>query len=729
MGTNLGQRQRIAAFIINALLFYAVYAFVNAGWSLTGGGETIWLVAAVAWWTLSLLSAPWYRPPRDALAAGVAAAIALLAIDFSSLVEGREFVATYRLFALAYVGVVIFASLLASMTDDTSRPHINRAAYDLANRLSSGPLIFGGLAAISIFGFYLDLPSVLGLTLLWLFWALIRPVEFAFEFWNRMRSLIVQKSANYVGKILRVDDPEIVRVAIEDPAIWRSGLHVATLPGNVHRHCLPLFYHTQDENVVGTGLLVGEPISEGAGHPGSVVSVDDPALRDALLHEIGGEGAADLVGFVVEGSSITEIRFEIAKSTIITEGSVLFCRIRGEVVYYQVMEANTAEESFQQNPRGTHIVTAAQLGMWEGKSGFEKHSWLPKMNSPVFLPEDGADEPLEISEGEFEIGKVPNSSLAIKADLPKLINFHTAILGVTGTGKTELTFSLIEEAIKQGTKIICVDLTGEYRKRLEHLRPQGIGLKRERAQEIEDAIFAVDTGEFKAGAEKKILKRIIEKSRDDARRQVSDFLRAPGSSLGLFELAEVTNTRATLIATEMYLSEIMLWARSHRKSRRILIVLEEAHTIIPETSGSGLDFETQLVVSKIGQIALQGRKYGVGLFIVSQRTALVSKTVLSQCNTFLTHSLIDQTSLHFLLNIYDSSYVKAIPNLKFLNFIASGQGIVSDRPVLLCRPFDQEKADASAQLDEYTEVDVEIPAEQSEVGIAKKDGGPRARPL
>jgi hypothetical protein len=95
----------------------------------------------------------------------------------------------------------------------------------------------------------------------------------------------------------------------------------------------------------------------------------------------------------------------------------------------------------------------------------------------------------------------------------------------------------------------------------------------------------------------------------------------------------------------------MAWARKHRQARKVLIVLEEAHTIIPETFSSGFDGDTQWVVSRIGQIALQGRKYGVGLLVISQRTALVSKTILSQCNTFLTHSLIDQTSLTFLESV------------------------------------------------------------------------------
>lgn len=129
--------------------------------------------------------------------------------------------------------------------------------------------------------------------------------------------------------------------------------------------------------------------------------------------------------------------------------------------------------------------------------------------------------------------------------------------------------------------------------------------------------------------------------------QIDEYLESDNTDLAIFELGEIANSKATLRLTELYLSAIMTWARQHRKAREIMIVLEEAHTIIPEVFGAGFDYDTQWVVGRIGQIALQGRKYGVGLLVVSQRTALVSKTILSQCNTFFTYSLIDQTSLNF----------------------------------------------------------------------------------
>lgn len=340
------------------------------------------------------------------------------------------------------------------------------------------------------------------------------------------------------------------------------------------------------------------------------------------------------------------------------------------------------------------------------------------MNALVFKLAADAEHAIILAAGEFTLGTIPGTKMQVKASLPDLIGYHTAILGVTGTGKTELVLDLIREAVSQGTKVICVDLTGEYRKRLEDLAPGALGLKRNRADQLETKLLDIDFGSYGAPDEKKALNEFMVGVRKIARNQVDDYLRAPGSAIALFELAEVTNTRATLLATELYLTEIMLWARNHRKARRILIVLEEAHTIIPETSGAGFDRNTANVVNKIGQIALQGRKYGVGLFIVSQRTALVSKTILSQCNTFLTHALVDQTSLQFLLNIYDQSYVSSIPNLRFLHFLAFGRGVRSERPLLLNRPHDPAKAAASAALDSFTDIGTEILSEADTAAAA-----------
>ncbi|GAH65524.1 unnamed protein product, partial [marine sediment metagenome] len=63
----------------------------------------------------------------------------------------------------------------------------------------------------------------------------------------------------------------------------------------------------------------------------------------------------------------------------------------------------------------------------------------------------------------------------------------------------------------------------------------------------------------------------------------------------------------------------------------ILLICEEAHAYIPRES------QSQFAGSRksMERIAKEGRKYGVGLGVVSQRPHEVSETVLAQCGTFL----------------------------------------------------------------------------------------------
>lgn len=63
----------------------------------------------------------------------------------------------------------------------------------------------------------------------------------------------------------------------------------------------------------------------------------------------------------------------------------------------------------------------------------------------------------------------------------------------------------------------------------------------------------------------------------------------------------------------------------------ILLMCEEAHVYIPRAA------ESQFAGSRksMERIAKEGRKYGVGLAVVSQRPHEVSETVLAQCGTFI----------------------------------------------------------------------------------------------
>ena len=76
--------------------------------------------------------------------------------------------------------------------------------------------------------------------------------------------------------------------------------------------------------------------------------------------------------------------------------------------------------------------------------------------------------------------------------------------------------------------------------------------------------------------------------------------------------------------------EALFWSREKTEGgieRPLLIVMEEAHRYLSNRS--------QDTVSEVVQrIAKEGRKYGVGAMVVSQRPSEVNETVLSQCGTF-----------------------------------------------------------------------------------------------
>lgn len=76
--------------------------------------------------------------------------------------------------------------------------------------------------------------------------------------------------------------------------------------------------------------------------------------------------------------------------------------------------------------------------------------------------------------------------------------------------------------------------------------------------------------------------------------------------------------------------EFNYWNPKYREFP-ILLMCEEAHAYIPRAS------ESQFAGSRksMERIAKEGRKYGVGLAIVSQRPHEISETVLAQCGTFV----------------------------------------------------------------------------------------------
>ena len=85
--------------------------------------------------------------------------------------------------------------------------------------------------------------------------------------------------------------------------------------------------------------------------------------------------------------------------------------------------------------------------------------------------------------------------------------------------------------------------------------------------------------------------------------------------------------------------ESLFWSREKSEggiARPLLIVMEEAHRYLSRSADS-------LASETVQRIAKEGRKYGVGAMIVSQRPSEVNETILSQCGTFFALRLSNPT--------------------------------------------------------------------------------------
>lgn len=113
----------------------------------------------------------------------------------------------------------------------------------------------------------------------------------------------------------------------------------------------------------------------------------------------------------------------------------------------------------------------------------------------------------------------------------------------------------------------------------------------------------------------------------------------------------------------------------------VVLVLEEAQNYIRENKKSEEDSISKQVFERI---AREGRKFGLGLVVASQRPSEMSKTVLSQCNSFIVHRLQNPEDLRYFKEIVPGIYgqlLEQLPALAPRNALVLGECVQA--PVLV----------------------------------------------
>ena len=122
--------------------------------------------------------------------------------------------------------------------------------------------------------------------------------------------------------------------------------------------------------------------------------------------------------------------------------------------------------------------------------------------------------------------------------------------------------------------------------------------------------------------------------------------------------------------------ESLFWSREKSEGgidRPLLIVMEEAHRYL----SSGAD---SLASETVQRIAKEGRKYGVGAMVISQRPSEVDETILSQCGTLFALRLSNPTDRERVRGILPDGLVGLLDALPVLR---TGEAIVMGEAVKL----------------------------------------------
>lgn len=137
---------------------------------------------------------------------------------------------------------------------------------------------------------------------------------------------------------------------------------------------------------------------------------------------------------------------------------------------------------------------------------------------------------------------------------------------------------------------------------------------------------------------------------------------------------DILNTIIGIVLRILY--EALFWSKDLSQGGRhrpLLIVMEEAHIYLND-SFKGMASKT------VQRIVKEGRKYGIGAMIVSQRPSEINSTILSQCGTFFALRLANSTDRGHITGVISDSLESLTSMLPILR---TGEAIILGEAVKL----------------------------------------------
>lgn len=306
-----------------------------------------------------------------------------------------------------------------------------------------------------------------------------------------------------------------------------------------------------------------------------------------------------------------------------------------------------------------------------------------------------------------------NGNIPVKVDIDRIASRHLGILAMTGMGKSNTVALLTREIVARSGTAIIFDYHDDYTTlAMDHtnildakVNPRILG-----PDELADMLdFRVNADKQRSLLEKSLTRQVrkdgdfwgaltesirttgeIEKNKttslrviekvESARRRLGDMLDPSVSDpMALIKVghANVLNTsefgeRQANAALSYYLREILNDRKDSTVSRRhgrpsksrfsapVFVVIEEAHAFIPKDRDTGAKYWAS-------RIAREGRKFGVGLCIVSQRPRGIDIDILSQMGSFAAMRMIQSDDQRQIKSAAESAGQALVDQLGTLN--------------------------------------------------------------
>lgn len=329
----------------------------------------------------------------------------------------------------------------------------------------------------------------------------------------------------------------------------------------------------------------------------------------------------------------------------------------------------------------------------------------------------------------LHLGEIEHHNVPVKLNLSRLFQKHLAILAMSGAGKSYLVSVVLEELLQRNKDhgrigVVVMDAHGEYRSFAEPVDDKRFTDFSSNSRFVRGTEVQIGVPKLSIGMLATMIPGLSEPQKRDLSRVMDRLRKQMKDGLGPFDFnsvkSEVMNegeikegTKQALIGWVMSLEQLRLFSRTDNpsigdlvkpgqltivdlsdivdlKKKQIIVayfarklfderrqkkvppftmIVEEAHQFAPEK----VHKEGAISRGVIETIAREGRKFGAGICLISQRPINLSTTALSQCNT---HIILRVTNPYDIDHIGKTSEGLDKRSLDMITTLRTGEALI-----------------------------------------------------